>query len=102
MTPTKSKKPLPSSISTPSFDPPETFQQWKAALEQVNRLYLRGQWKQCAAQCDQLLLEAKTKVLINNHAPQMSLTRKLASSITRNLSPLLFRYIERSYSSPHP
>lgn len=65
MTPSKNKRPLPSSTSMASHqfsEPPETFQQWKTALEQVNILYLRGQWKHCSALCNTLLLEAKNQV----------------------------------------
>ena len=62
MTPNKNKRPLPSSTSMAFPEPPETFLQWKAALMQVAILYMRGQWKHCAAQCTQLLLEAKAPV----------------------------------------
>ena len=62
MTPSKNKRPLPSSTSTIFPEPPETFQQWRTALKKVNILYLRGQWKECFAKCNRLLLEAKTQV----------------------------------------
>lgn len=65
MIPGKNKRPLPSSTSIAFSESPETFQQWKRALEQVNILYLRGQWKQCSTRCHQLLLEAKTQVRSN-------------------------------------
>lgn len=62
MTPSKNKRPLPSSTSIAFSEPPETLQQWRSALGKVNILYLRGQWKYCSTQCGQLLLEAKTQV----------------------------------------
>lgn len=67
MTPNKNKRPLPSSTSMAFPEPPETFLQWKAALRQVNILYTKAQWKHCAAQCNQLLLEAKTQVWSYTH-----------------------------------
>ena len=77
-------------------EPPETFLQWKAALMQVSILYMRGQWKHCAAQCSQLLLEAKTSVWSSTlpNRSEMSLSKKSASSIARDLSPLLLRRLK--------
>ena len=65
MTPSKTKKALPSSTSMAFPDQPTAYDQWKIALAHVKSLYLKGQWKQCAARCNQLLLEAKTPVSSN-------------------------------------
>lgn len=58
MTPDKTKRPLPSSTSMAFPEQPRTRQQWRLALQRVKLLYVRGQWKQCAARCGQLLSQA--------------------------------------------
>ena len=62
MTPSKSKKALPSSTSMVFPEQPTSYEEWKGALVQVKSMYLKGQWKQCSARCSQLILEAKTPV----------------------------------------
>ena len=43
-------------------DQPVTPRQWAMALQRLKALYLRGQFRPCAARCDQLLSETKTMV----------------------------------------
>lgn len=65
MIPDKGKKPLPSSTSFALHEPPTTYHQWKIALYRVKILYWRGQWKECATQCNELILEARIIVIIS-------------------------------------
>ncbi len=90
MTPDKNKKPLPSSTSFIFPERPTTYQQWKLNLQAVKILYLRGQWKHCAARCCQLLNEAVS--LVSQITLDKSyLTDQLATSFTFDISPFLLR-----------
>lgn len=62
MTPTKTKRPLPSSTSVMPPQQPRTFDQWKTALRRVKSLFYTSQYKQCLSLCAKLLVEAKTPV----------------------------------------
>lgn len=102
MTPSKDKRPLPSSTSMAfhqSPELPETFQQWKTALEQVNILYLKGQWKHCSAQCSQLLLKAKTQPH-PLHTTYLHFYSAVSSEaigrLTHNLSPVKIHLLEQA------
>lgn len=102
MIPGKNKRPLPSSTSIAFTESPETFQQWKRALEQVNILYLRGQWKQCSTRCHQLLLEAKTQPH-PLHATYLHFYSAVSSEATarstHNLSPVKVHLLEQVKAS---
>ncbi|MCJ1482392.1 hypothetical protein MMC06_002556 [Schaereria dolodes] len=60
MTPSKTKKPLPTSKSTIFHEHPTTYAQWRIALAQVKLFYMNRQWKECIARCGQLLDESKS------------------------------------------
>lgn len=72
MTPSKSKKALPSSTATMFPDQPVTREQWAMALQRLKALYLRGQFRPCAARCDQLLSETKTMVKRGDGLPSIT------------------------------
>lgn len=99
MTPSKNKRPLPSSTSMALPEPPETFQQWKTALEHVHVLFMRGQWKQCSAQCSQILLEGKTQphplhaTYLHFHS---AVSNEAIARLTHNLSPVKVQLLEQA------
>ncbi|KAI9879953.1 MAG: hypothetical protein M1830_006261 [Pleopsidium flavum] len=58
MTPSKTKRPLPSSTSTIFPEQPGTYTEWQTTIEQVKLLYLKREYKQCAARCIQVLSDS--------------------------------------------
>ena len=70
MTPNKAKKPLPSSTSIIFLEPeePQTSREWKTALQRVKSLYLKSQWKQCAARSSKLLEISGSVSIISSSA----------------------------------
>ena len=103
MTPSKSKKALPSPISTLFLERPFTLEQWRTALHRVKILYHQGQLKKCAARCTQLLSEAQTIVRRYSHCSQQHriLISTTASPSARLLPLLLRRPRHGRRSSPH-
>ena len=92
MTPSKTKKVLPSSTSVAFPEQPISYEQWKAVLGQVKVMYLRNQWKQCSARCRQLLLEAKT--------PVRAVASDITNLVNKRSSPILYTP-PSSISTPH-
>lgn len=103
MTPSKSKKALPSPNSTLFLERPITLEQWRTALHRVKVLYHQGQLKKCAARCNQLLSEAQTIVRRYSRCfpKHRILTFTTASPSTRFLPLLLRRPRHGRHSSPH-
>ncbi|KAI4241063.1 MAG: hypothetical protein L6R40_004811 [Gallowayella cf. fulva] len=58
LTPVKGKRALPSSTSILFPELPTSQRDWQVALEHVKSRFLKGQWKECATRCHQLLHEA--------------------------------------------
>lgn len=71
MTPSTSKKALPFTTSTMFPGRPVTPEQWAMTLQRLKALYLRGQFRPCAARCDQLLSETKIMVRRRNELPSV-------------------------------
>ncbi|KAM0804029.1 hypothetical protein BDR22DRAFT_641403 [Usnea florida] len=102
MTPSKDKRPLPSTTSMAFPKPPETFQQWKTALDQVKFLHLKGRWKECLAQCNQLLIEAKIQPH-PLHATYLHFYSAVSSEaiarLAHDLSPIKLELLEQARTS---
>ena len=102
MTPDTLKRPLPSSTSMLFPDQPETIRQWQLALQRVKLLYVRGQWKECAAWCSQVLSGAKSEVSITVASIFKIPLNIAATTIARNLYKFLSRSFQRDYCSLDP
>ena len=62
MTPSKEKKPLPSSKSFVINIRPKTHKEWRDALDKVKGLFFENQLKECVARCEILLASPEVPV----------------------------------------
>ena len=62
MTPSKEKKPLPSSKSFVTNVRPKTFKEWRDALDKVKVLFFENQLKECVTRCETLLANPEVPV----------------------------------------
>ncbi|MCJ1266797.1 hypothetical protein MMC22_006682 [Lobaria immixta] len=102
MTPSKTKKALPSSTSVTFPEHPITLPQWKTALQRVKLLYLKGRLKECSAQCSLLLSEV-------NESPHplhtsclhfyLALSTEGISRLTHNLSTAKIQLLKQARGS---